>query len=82
MPLLRTMSIILGMMSIGATREYALTKWTRAEKKINGAATLFYGLGTMCIVPLRGKTDLSTIVQVQSLGMAWEGVRHPRPPDP
>ena len=58
------MSIILGMMSMGTTGEYASTKWTGAEKKINGATTLFYGLGTMYIVPLHGKTYLSTRVQV------------------
>ena len=69
-------------MSMGATGGYTLTRWTEAEKKINGAATLFYGLGTMYIVPLHRKTDLSTRVKVWSLGMAWEGVRHPKSPDP
>ena len=39
------------------------------------------GLITICIVPLRGKTDLTTKVWVRSLGTDWEGVMHLRLPD-
>jgi len=35
----------------------------------------------MYITLLRGMINLTTRVWVWSLGTAWEGVRHPRPPN-
>ena len=57
-------------MVVGATRgwhgEYTSTEWTGVEK--HGVASQFYGLGTMNIAPLHGRIDLTTRVQVPSLG--------------
>ena len=50
------------------------------ERKMESPPRL--GVGTIYIAPLHGKTDLTTRIWVWSLGMAWEGVRHLRPPDP
>ena len=60
-------------------REYVSAEWTGAEKRTEPSPRL--GLGTIYIAPLRGRNDLTTKVLVWSLGMVWEGVRHPRPPD-
>ena len=64
--------------SVGA-REYASAKWTVAEKNESPPRL---GLGTM--LGLLGQSltcmGLHTRLWVRCLGMAWEGVRNPRPP--
>ena len=50
----------------------------RGEEKLELPPKL--GLGTIYIALLRGRTNLTTRVWVRSLGMAWEGARHPKPP--
>ena len=49
-------------------REYTSAKGTRAEKT-QGVASLFYGLETMNVASLCGRTSLTTKVRVWSLGM-------------
>ena len=56
----------------------ASTEWVLGGIKEKGVATQFYGLGTMYIAPLRGMTDLSTRVWVQSLGMVLGRCQAPK----